>query len=252
MHNRWNQAAWDFIDKQEGNVLRAYFDNGSWACGRGIHGPDINQNTIWTAEESDARFKQKLDEIQSTINPGLTIELPQPAFNACMSFSYNLGTDAFLGSTLLKDINAGRMQQAADQFPDWDHAGGKVNENLLARRNQERAMFLSGIGGGQDLPPVQPGPPQTVPVVPGPVPVRVPVVLNVGGNVNPIKKVQASKNATKVLLAIVALLTTVMQDPTAHAFVMGLLVQHPRISSAIAGVAALLALIHDPNPPAQA
>lgn len=51
---------------------------------------------------------------------------------------------AFAGSTLLRDINAGRMDLAAAQFDAWDHAGGQVLAGLLRRREAERAEFLKG------------------------------------------------------------------------------------------------------------
>ena len=46
-------------------------------------------------------------------------------------------------STLLRLLNAGNFQAAADQFPRWDRAGGKEVAGLLARRNAERALFLT-------------------------------------------------------------------------------------------------------------
>ena len=48
-------------------------------------------------------------------------------------------------STLLRLLNAGNFQAAADQFPRWDRAGGKEVVGLLARRNAERALFLTPV-----------------------------------------------------------------------------------------------------------
>ncbi|WP_335876684.1 lysozyme, partial [Acinetobacter baumannii] len=45
-------------------------------------------------------------------------------------------------STLLKKLNKGDYQGAADQFLVWNKAGGKVMKGLVRRREAERALFL--------------------------------------------------------------------------------------------------------------
>jgi len=147
MNNQWDKACWDFIDKQEGNVLKAYWDDG-WACGRGIHAPDVTQNTIWTAEESDARFKQKLDEICKGINNLVNVSLAQCQFDSICSFCYNLGVGAFEGSTMLRLLNEGAYGLAAAEFPRWDkihddQGNVVVSADLRTRRLKEQAMFLN-------------------------------------------------------------------------------------------------------------
>lgn len=160
--------AWTFIDKEEGNVLHAYWDNGGWAIGRGIHGPDINQNTVWTSEESDKRFGDKLIEIANAICPNIQPELSDSQLSACLSLAFNIGTADFNTSTLLKDINGGDMQAAGAAFEDWCHTtkpdGTKVvNENLLARRKKERALFLQGAEQPGPQPAITPTPPAPAP-----------------------------------------------------------------------------------------
>jgi murein L,D-transpeptidase YcbB/YkuD len=43
----------------------------------------------------------------------------------------------------LKLLNEGKFQEAADQFPRWDKAGGQSLLGLSRRRRAERALFLS-------------------------------------------------------------------------------------------------------------
>jgi GH24 family phage-related lysozyme (muramidase) len=59
-----------------------------------------------------------------------------------VSFTYNLGATNFSGSTLLKKLNAGEIQVAADEFLRWHKAGGQVLFGLIRRRAYERDLFL--------------------------------------------------------------------------------------------------------------
>ena len=67
----------------------------------------------------------------------------QGAFDACVSFSFNLGLGNFQRSTLRMKINQHNMLGAADEFLKWNKAGGKVLRGLTNRRNDERSLFLS-------------------------------------------------------------------------------------------------------------
>jgi lysozyme len=66
---------------------------------------------------------------------------------AMLSLTYNIGTNAFIGSTVLRQFNAGQFQAAAAAFLMWDKAtvDGQlvVVPGLLARRQQESALFLT-------------------------------------------------------------------------------------------------------------
>jgi lysozyme len=63
---------------------------------------------------------------------------------ALSSFAYNIGENAFAGSTLLKLLNNGTNKDVvAQQFDRWVNAGGKVNKGLEGRRKAEKQLFLS-------------------------------------------------------------------------------------------------------------
>jgi lysozyme len=69
--------------------------------------------------------------------------MDQDEFDALVDFVFNLGTTAFAGSTLLRDLNASNLAGAAAQFQNWDHAGGRVLAGLLQRRLAEAKLFQS-------------------------------------------------------------------------------------------------------------
>jgi hypothetical protein len=56
------------------------------------------------------------------------------------------------------------------------------------------------------------------------------------------------KNVTKIVLAVVAAVTTVLQVPAVHNLVIAAIAAHPDVAALVAGVSAVLALLHDPNP----
>jgi hypothetical protein len=71
------------------------------------------------------------------------VPMSQAQFEALMSFVFNVGVGALGASTLLRKLNAGDRDGAADELLRWSRAGGRVLERLLRRRRAERALFLS-------------------------------------------------------------------------------------------------------------
>ena len=64
---------------------------------------------------------------------------------------------------------------------------------------------------------------------------------------NPIKKIQSAKALTKTLVGIVIILGSALQDPTVQATIAGYASQHKGLASAIAAIAAIAALMHEPQ-----
>lgn len=68
----------------------------------------------------------------------------QGHLDALTSFSFNVGLGNLQKSTIRMKYNRGDYEGAAESFLDWTKAGGKVLKGLVNRRNDERALFLSG------------------------------------------------------------------------------------------------------------
>jgi hypothetical protein len=49
----------------------------------------------------------------------VTVALRQPQFDALVSLAYNIGVGAFGSSQLVKCLNAGEIEKAAQQFAKW-------------------------------------------------------------------------------------------------------------------------------------
>jgi lysozyme len=58
-----------------------------------------------------------------------------------VDFCFNLGAGRLASSTLLKVLNGGRYEEAAEQLLRWDLAGGVENAGLKARREAELALW---------------------------------------------------------------------------------------------------------------
>jgi lysozyme len=128
----------------EGLRLTAYQDMvGVWTIGYGHTGPDVKAGLTITQQQAEQLLINDLARFNNGVNALVTVKINQNQFDALISFSYNLGLGSLQQSTLLRLLNAGNFQAAADQFPRWDRAGGKEVAGLLARRNAERALFLT-------------------------------------------------------------------------------------------------------------
>jgi lysozyme len=126
--------------------LAAYPDPGSggqpWTCGWGSTGPDVHQGTVWTQAQADARLAEDLACAAQAVNGLARVVLTQNQFDALCDFTYNVGAGNFRSSTLLRLLNAGDIQGAADQFGKWIVAGSQIMPGLVRRRAAERALFL--------------------------------------------------------------------------------------------------------------
>ena len=70
----------------------------------------------------------------------------QGIFDSLVSFSFNVGLGNLQRSSLRMKTNRGEFEDAADEFLKWTKAGGRVLPGLVKRRNDERALYLSGVG----------------------------------------------------------------------------------------------------------
>jgi lysozyme len=58
-----------------------------------------------------------------------------------VDFTFNLGSGRLATSTLLKSLNAGRYDDAAEQLLRWDHAGSQEIPALKTRREAEAELW---------------------------------------------------------------------------------------------------------------
>lgn len=135
-----------FIRDHEGCVLQAYPDPATggepWTIGVG-HTGGVSPGDTCTMEQAMQWLREDVAEAEATINRVVRVGLSQDNFDALVSLVFNIGGHNFETSTLLKKINALDFDGAADEFPRWNRAAGKVMAGLTKRRLAESRLFSS-------------------------------------------------------------------------------------------------------------
>lgn len=95
-----------------------------------------------TKARAVALLRQTLVRYERAVERYAQLELDQNEFDALVSLAYNIGNEALRTSTLLRKLNAGDIEGAANEFLRWNRGGGRVLPGLDKRRRRERALFL--------------------------------------------------------------------------------------------------------------
>lgn len=138
-----------FIAGMEGTVLHPYNDPAGYATigiGHLLHKSPVTKadKLRWRrfkAQDAIALLRRDVASCEAAVNR-VKVKLTQDQFDALVSFVFNVGIGAFTESTLLRELNAGHYNAAADQLLRWDKAGGRHLPGLTSRRIAERKLFL--------------------------------------------------------------------------------------------------------------
>ncbi|MDF0540734.1 lysozyme [Sphingobium sp. H39-3-25] len=110
--------------------------------GVGSTGAHVKRGMTITRDQSQQLLANDLRRFEKAVNQhGGT--MTQSQFDAMVSLAFNIGSEAFRKSTLLKKHLAGDFEGAAAQFSRWNKAVGKVLAGLVKRRAAEAALYLS-------------------------------------------------------------------------------------------------------------
>jgi lysozyme len=100
-----------------------------------------------TEQQAEGFLSFEMSKKSAAIAPCLRRRATLHQGAAMLSLTYNIGTGAFKGSTVLRKFNAGDIPGSADAILMWDKAtvDGQlvVVPGLHKRRVQERAIFLT-------------------------------------------------------------------------------------------------------------
>ena len=125
----------------EGVRLTSYKDSvGIWTIGIG-HTKGVRPNQTITMAQCETLLKGDLLPCEQFVNSIKEIDT-QGKFDALVDFSFNLGIGALKDSTLLKRIRKHEDESLIkNEFLKWVHAGGKVENGLVKRRNWEAMRY---------------------------------------------------------------------------------------------------------------
>ena len=144
MSRQINDAGKELIKNFEGCRLKAYKDIvGILTIGYGHTGNDVSEGLEIDSGAANDLLDKDLEKFSDGVSDLLEVDTTDNQFAALVAFAYNVGLNALSGSTLLKKLNAGDPDGAAEQFARWSRAGGKVVEGLERRREAEANLFSS-------------------------------------------------------------------------------------------------------------
>ena len=102
---------------------------------------DLDMEPI-TEAEAEALLIRDLESSEGWVSRLIKTALTENQYSALTSFTFNVGAGALQRSTLRMKLNRSEYQGAADEFPKWRIAGGRILAGLVRRRAAERALFL--------------------------------------------------------------------------------------------------------------
>ena len=139
-----NEQGLELIKEFEGCQLEAYL------CPAGV--PTIGYGHTRSAKlgqtisqaDADALLREDLADSEDAVDRLVTAQINENQFSALVSFTFNIGAEAFERSTLLSMLNANaQIHIVAAQFLRWNKANGEELPGLTRRRHAEQALFLA-------------------------------------------------------------------------------------------------------------
>lgn len=131
-----------FISSFEGCRLTAYkCPAGVWTIGYG-RTKGIREGDTCTQELANAWLIDDIRETQLLLAHYVNVPVTQNEFVALVSLAFNVGVGAVMKSKLLRKLNSGDREGAANEFLDFDLAAGKKVAGLTRRRKAEHDLFL--------------------------------------------------------------------------------------------------------------
>jgi len=138
----------ELIKKFEGLRLTSYIcPAGVWTIGYGHTGPDVYSGLKISEDRAEQLLWQDIESFEQCINSFVNVKLNQNEYDALVSFTYNIGTTAFVNSTLLRLLNEGTDRKVvAEEFKRWVKGGdGEAIPGLVRRREEEKRLFLAKV-----------------------------------------------------------------------------------------------------------
>ena len=90
-----------------------------------------------------ARKLRDVQAFEGAIKQCVRVSLSQGEYDAYVSLAYNIGSRAFCGSTLVRELNAGNYDAACKQILRWDRFKGQQIRGLTLRREREYQTCIS-------------------------------------------------------------------------------------------------------------
>lgn len=149
-----SQKGVDFIKSHEALRLKAYQDSkGVWTIGWG-HTKGVKPGDVITRAQAEQFIRDDLAWVERVLNADLVSGRDNPIvtqneYDALCSLVFNIGSQAYLDSTVRRKIKQGDKMGAAHAFGMWIYSNHKIAPGLIPRRDAERRLFLQS--GAADI-----------------------------------------------------------------------------------------------------
>jgi lysozyme len=146
-----SRAAVELIKRFEGYRMKAaQLPDGRWTLGYG-HTLTARGGASVSEQDAEALLLYDLITVAHAVNENVYTPLNQNQFDALVCFAFNIGTENFIRSGVLRRLNEGSPLQAACAMEMWrkaDFEGERiVIDALVRRRSAEKALFLTPTDG---------------------------------------------------------------------------------------------------------
>lgn len=142
--SKWEpMLAASLVKEFEGLELTAYrCPAGVLTIGYG-HTKDVNPGERISSHQADVMLTSDLELTALRLRNAVRVPVTLGQFKAILSFAFNVGAGACRDSTLLRLLNAGDADGAAQQFARWVRVNGEISKGLVNRRKREAEVFRS-------------------------------------------------------------------------------------------------------------
>jgi lysozyme len=146
-----SRAAVELIKRFEGYRMKAaQLPDGRWTLGYG-HTLTARAGASVSEQDAEALLLYDLITVAHAVNENVYAPLNQNQFDALVCFAFNIGTENFVRSAVLRRLNEGTPLLAACEMEMWrkaDFEGERiVVDALVRRRSAEKALFLTPADG---------------------------------------------------------------------------------------------------------
>lgn len=105
------------------------------------HTAVVKEGQTMTREEA-AQLEKDVKPFEKAVSNAVKVPLTQKQYDALVHLAFNIGTEAFKNSTVVKRLNAGDMEGAKAAWGRFVKAGGKTVKGLVNRREAEISDFF--------------------------------------------------------------------------------------------------------------
>ena len=90
-----------------------------------------------------ARALTDIQKFEGALKQCVKVPLSQNEYDAYLQLSYNIGSNAFCTSTLVRKLNSGDYAGACSAIKQWDKFKGKPLRGLTLRREREYQLCIT-------------------------------------------------------------------------------------------------------------